>query len=55
VIGDDKTAWINTLVERRRALRAAKQFAEADGVRDELIAMGVTITDAAGTTTWRVD
>jgi cysteinyl-tRNA synthetase len=55
VIGDDKTAWINTLVERRRALRAAKQFAEADGVRDELIAMGVTLTDAAGTTTWRVD
>jgi cysteinyl-tRNA synthetase len=55
VVGDDKTAWINTLVERRRALRAAKQFAEADGVRDELIAMGVTLTDAAGTTTWRVD
>jgi cysteinyl-tRNA synthetase len=55
VVGDDKTALISELVERRTALRAAKQFAEADGVRDELAAMGVTLTDAGGMTTWHVD
>jgi cysteinyl-tRNA synthetase len=55
VVGDDKTALISELVERRMTLRGTKQFAEADGVRDELSAMGVTLTDAGGTTTWRID
>jgi cysteinyl-tRNA synthetase len=55
VVGDDKTELISELVERRTALRATKQFAEADGVREELATMGVMLTDAGGTTTWRVD
>jgi cysteinyl-tRNA synthetase len=54
-IDDDQVAQIQELVERRTAFRAAKQFAEADGVRDELAAMGVTLTDAAGKTSWHID
>jgi cysteinyl-tRNA synthetase len=54
-VGDDKAAQIQELVDRRTELRAAKQFADADGVRDELAAMGVTLTDSAGATTWHID
>ncbi|MDA1174188.1 MAG: cysteine--tRNA ligase, partial [Chloroflexi bacterium] len=54
-VGDDKAAEIQALVDRRVELRAAKQFADADGVRDELTALGVTLTDSAGGTTWHVD
>ena len=39
-------------MDRRSELRAAKRFAEADAVRDELAALGVTLTDSAGGTTW---
>ena len=53
-LSDDKAAQIQVLVDRRTELRAAKQFADADGVRDELTAMGVTLTDGAGTTSWHV-
>jgi len=52
---DDKAAQFQELVDRRTELRAAKQFADADGVRDELAAMGVTLTDSAGATTWHID
>ncbi len=33
------------LIERRNAARAAKNWAEADAIRDELAAMGITIKD----------
>ena len=44
---------IETLIEKRNAARAAKDFAAADGVRDELAAAGIQIEDGAGGTTWR--
>jgi cysteinyl-tRNA synthetase len=48
---DDSTA---TLVNQRDAARAAKDWAEADRLRDELVAMGWTVEDgAAGTTVHR--
>jgi cysteinyl-tRNA synthetase len=37
---------VNGLVEARSAARAAKNFKEADRIRDELAAMGVTLKDA---------
>lgn len=40
------------LVEREQA-RAARDFARADSIRDELAAAGVTIEDGAGGTRWR--
>ncbi len=50
--GDDD-AEIDALVEARNAARANKDFAEADRIRDELAARGVTLEDGAGGTKWR--
>jgi cysteinyl-tRNA synthetase len=39
-------AVVRPLIEARSAARAAKDFKEADRIRDELAAMGVTLKDA---------
>jgi len=44
---------IEALLERRAALRKERRFAEADRIRDELAAQGVSIEDVAGGTRWR--
>jgi cysteinyl-tRNA synthetase len=44
---------INEMVAKRNAARAAKDFATADAVRDELAAAGVQIEDGPEGTTWR--
>ena len=44
---------IEILIEKRNAARAAKDFATADGIRDELAAAGVQIEDGPEGTTWR--
>jgi cysteinyl-tRNA synthetase len=49
----DETA-IETLVEQRNAARAARDFAEADRIRDELAALGVTLEDGPEGTRWRL-
>jgi cysteinyl-tRNA synthetase len=46
---------IDARIEDRKAARAAKSWAEADAIRDELAAKGVLIEDQPdGATTWRV-
>lgn len=45
---------IDALVEARNAARAAKDYAEADRIRDELSERGIVIEDSAEGTTWRV-
>jgi cysteinyl-tRNA synthetase len=48
------------LIEARHAARKAKNFAEADRIRDELAAMGIELKDAKDpktgelVTTWEV-
>ena len=50
---DDADAGeIESLIEARAAARADRNFAEADRIRDELIAMGVHIEDSPTGTTW---
>jgi len=44
---------IGALIEKRNAARAAKDFASADAVRDQLAAAGIKIEDGAGGTSWR--
>ncbi|MDH3554168.1 MAG: cysteine--tRNA ligase, partial [Gammaproteobacteria bacterium] len=44
---------IEALIEKRDKARAAKDFATADSVRDQLTAAGIKIEDGAGGTTWR--
>jgi cysteinyl-tRNA synthetase len=46
-------AQIETLVAQRTAARKAKDFAEADRVRDRLEAAGVILEDGPKGTTWR--
>jgi cysteinyl-tRNA synthetase len=48
-------ARISTLIDARNAARKAKNFKEADRIRDELKAMGIELEDNKdGTTTWKV-
>ncbi|MEW9623879.1 cysteine--tRNA ligase [Rhodanobacter geophilus] len=47
-------ARVETLLEERRAARAARDFARADAIRAELTAMGVVIEDGAQGTRWSV-
>ncbi len=54
-IDDELAARVQALVDRRSELRASKQFAEADVVRGELTSLGVTLTDSAEGTTWKLD
>jgi cysteinyl-tRNA synthetase len=49
----DEGARIETLIAARQAARKAKNFAEADRIRDALAAEGVTLEDGAGGTTWK--
>lgn len=44
---------INTLIDQRKAARAAKDFAESDRIRDELQAQGIILIDKpGGVTEW---
>src|SRR5262245_44874235 len=45
--------FIDLLLSVRRDLRAAKQFQLADGIRDQLGALGIAIEDRPEGTTWR--
>ena len=44
---------IEGLIEQRDAVRKAKNFAESDRIRDELLAAGIILEDGPAGTTWR--
>ena len=45
---------VEELIKARRAARAARDFARADAIRDELAAMGVAIEDGPQGTRWKI-
>jgi cysteinyl-tRNA synthetase len=45
---------VEELVEARKAARAAKNFAESDRIRDELLAQGIVLKDGPTGTTWEI-
>jgi cysteinyl-tRNA synthetase len=47
---DDAT--IQQRIADRAAAKAAKDFARADGIRQELLAQGIVLKDSAAGTTW---
>jgi cysteinyl-tRNA synthetase len=40
------------MIEQRAAAKKARNFAEADRIRGELLAQGVVLKDSASGTTW---
>jgi cysteinyl-tRNA synthetase len=48
------SARVESLLEARRNARAARDFARADAIRDELAAMGVAIEDGPQGTRWKI-
>ncbi|MEM1410359.1 MAG: DALR domain-containing protein, partial [Pseudomonadota bacterium] len=47
------TARIDAMLVERAEARAAKDFAKADAIRNQLLAEGIVIEDGAGGATWR--
>jgi cysteinyl-tRNA synthetase len=45
-------AAIQALIEQRQAAKAAKDFVQADAVRQQLLAQGVALKDGPQGTTW---
>ena len=48
-------AYINEKIEARRAAKKAKNFAEADAIRDELLSKGITLLDTREGTKFTVN
>jgi cysteinyl-tRNA synthetase len=53
-VDDELAEWVALKIEERAAARAAKDFATADAIRDELAARSVVLEDGAGGTRWKV-
>ena len=53
--GDVDEAWILSMIEKRQAAKAAKDYAGADKVRAELAERGVILQDSREGTTWRIE
>jgi len=51
--GDIDATQIETLIQQRLDARAARDWTEADRIRDELKAMGIELEDKDGKTLWR--
>jgi cysteinyl-tRNA synthetase len=53
VLPTEVVARVEPLIAARKSARAAKNWAESDRIRDELLAMGVALKDNKdGSTTW---
>ncbi len=47
-----QTNWIQDLIDKRQAAKLAKNYAEADSIRKELLDKGIALKDSPTGTTW---
>lgn len=52
-VDDDLAAWVEERIAARQAARKARDFAQADAIRDEIAARGVVIEDTPQGTRWK--
>jgi cysteinyl-tRNA synthetase len=52
-VDDDFASEIASLIAEREAARTDRDFARADGIRDELAERGIVLEDSAGGTRWK--
>ena len=52
-VDDEITVTVQNLIQERTELRSLGKYAEADNVRDQIMSLGIEITDTAEGTTWR--
>lgn len=53
VVEDDLAGWVEDLLQEREHARSARDFARADGIRDQLIAKGIEVEDTPSGTRWK--
>jgi cysteinyl-tRNA synthetase len=51
--GGQAEAWILEAIAAREAARKRKDYADADRIRNELLAKGIILEDIGGRTSWR--
>jgi cysteinyl-tRNA synthetase len=54
VVDDELAAWVEERIEARQAARRARDFAQADAIRDEIAARGVVVEDTAQGPRWKL-
>ena len=53
-VDDELGDWIEERIEARRRARAAREWARADAIRDELTAEGIVLEDGPAGTRWKI-
>jgi cysteinyl-tRNA synthetase len=54
VVDDGLAAWVEERIEARQAARRARDFGQADAIRDEIAARGVTVEDTPQGPRWKL-
>ncbi|WP_422411697.1 MULTISPECIES: cysteine--tRNA ligase [unclassified Endozoicomonas] len=52
---DVDEAWIEAMIQKRKDAKKARDFAEADRIREELASQGIILQDSREGTTWRIE